>query len=351
MMVNCPRCGFSQPQDQYCARCGIDMLAFKPAQKPFLQRLVGNTVFQITVLVLIVVTVFTVARQHRRRELAERVAEIENARNSQILGSHSSSKSELSSTDSHFPSNSSAPPPLPPSQAAAGAPPAAAPVGRPPASDNSAGAPAGFVAPGTNEDKPASGTSKAPRPAGNVFVTFAALPRAAVTDLVGAADPGSGTLQGPFLSGVVQGLNTRIKAYQSSSQLESLDSSSHSIKPAQASEFYGGSRDETTGQFLGFMVEVIPTQLDENETHLQVRVWRSLRDANGQPEEVSVPLPESFTVPHGAGVFVTGSSLLPRRTLNDQERRLYDPMKVLHVMATEEFRQSLTDLVIFIEPK
>jgi len=331
------------------------MLAFKPAQKPLLQRIASNTIFQVTVLVVIVVTVFTIARQHRRRELAERVAEIEHARNSQILGSHSSTaKSELSSTstDSRAATSASAPPPSQPAPGAPTAPPAGQ-AARPPASDNlaPAGAAAGFVAPGANEDKAASGGTKAAHPAGNVFVTFAVLPRAAVSDLLSNAEPNSGTLQGPFLAGVVQGLSARIKHYQGSSQFESLDSSSHSIKAAQTAEFYGGQRDESTGQFLGFMVEVIPTQLDENESHLQLRIWRSLRDSSGQLDEVSIPLPDSFTVPHGAGIFVTGSQLLPRKTLSEQERRLYDPLKVLHVMATEEFRQSLADLIIFIEPK
>ena len=28
-MMNCPRCGFTQPEDQYCAKCGVDMINFK----------------------------------------------------------------------------------------------------------------------------------------------------------------------------------------------------------------------------------------------------------------------------------------------------------------------------------
>lgn len=30
MLIHCPKCGFQQPQDQYCARCGVDMLNYKP---------------------------------------------------------------------------------------------------------------------------------------------------------------------------------------------------------------------------------------------------------------------------------------------------------------------------------
>jgi hypothetical protein len=56
MLINCPRCGFSQPQDQYCAQCGVDMLAFRPKQAPLLIRLLQNTTLQIAL--LLVATIF-----------------------------------------------------------------------------------------------------------------------------------------------------------------------------------------------------------------------------------------------------------------------------------------------------
>lgn len=56
MLINCPRCGFSQPQDQYCAQCGIDMQRYKPKEQPLLIRVFGNTTFQI--IALLVATFF-----------------------------------------------------------------------------------------------------------------------------------------------------------------------------------------------------------------------------------------------------------------------------------------------------
>ncbi|MCB0341386.1 MAG: hypothetical protein H6626_09255 [Pseudobdellovibrionaceae bacterium] len=47
MIVECPRCGFSQPKDRYCANCGVDMDNYKPEPKPWHKKLVGSMVFQI----------------------------------------------------------------------------------------------------------------------------------------------------------------------------------------------------------------------------------------------------------------------------------------------------------------
>lgn len=47
MMVSCPKCGFQQPDDQYCAQCGVDMKAFVPAPEPMTSRLSKNITLQI----------------------------------------------------------------------------------------------------------------------------------------------------------------------------------------------------------------------------------------------------------------------------------------------------------------
>ncbi len=43
MLINCPRCGFSQPKDQYCAQCGVDMQSFKPKSIPVTKKIFQST--------------------------------------------------------------------------------------------------------------------------------------------------------------------------------------------------------------------------------------------------------------------------------------------------------------------
>lgn len=54
MMVNCPKCHFLQPKDQYCANCGVNMETWRPPQRPLWKRLVTNWIFQLTLLFLVI---------------------------------------------------------------------------------------------------------------------------------------------------------------------------------------------------------------------------------------------------------------------------------------------------------
>jgi hypothetical protein len=54
MMHECPRCGFVQPQDRYCANCGLDIDHFKPAPRPLFRRVTESTAFQVCLAILIV---------------------------------------------------------------------------------------------------------------------------------------------------------------------------------------------------------------------------------------------------------------------------------------------------------
>ena len=53
-MVECPRCGFIQPEDRYCANCGLDALTYKPQPAPLYVRILNNTGVQLTLALFIV---------------------------------------------------------------------------------------------------------------------------------------------------------------------------------------------------------------------------------------------------------------------------------------------------------
>lgn len=356
MMVNCPKCGFSQPRDLYCARCGVDMTAYRPIEKPLIVQLARSTMFQIAVLGFVVLTVFSFARQAHRRELAERKAEIENAQNSQVIVNRNQElkKNEFSSNNGSANlaptgamKNSAQVVGAAANSNAGGSPPSSTTSG-PPTSGSVYGAPVPLVpasAPASDETKSLASASGVR--AVNLSITFAEVPRGSGAELLTLADRRTSQLQESFNIGVVNSLSAKIKSF---SNMNSLDSTSRGLKANEAMEFYGGQREESTGQFLGFVVEALSTLIDENETRLQIRIFRYLRDSNGQVEEFAVPMPDQISVPRGAGLFISGAYLLPRK-VSESDRRFYSPLKVLHVLSKDEFLKGNSDFVIFVEPK
>ena len=56
-MINCPKCGFFQPEDQFCASCGINMQKWTAPKVPLWKKLGGNWMVQLSVLFVIIVAV------------------------------------------------------------------------------------------------------------------------------------------------------------------------------------------------------------------------------------------------------------------------------------------------------
>ncbi len=52
MLMHCPRCGFSQPEDQYCAQCGVNMQSFRRKEKSLAQKLFANVGLQTAALLV-----------------------------------------------------------------------------------------------------------------------------------------------------------------------------------------------------------------------------------------------------------------------------------------------------------
>jgi hypothetical protein len=72
-MVDCPKCGFSQPSDRYCAKCGVDMENFTPKPKPVGLRILNHpALYAVTAAVLVMGLIFFI-RQHQKEEMAARV--------------------------------------------------------------------------------------------------------------------------------------------------------------------------------------------------------------------------------------------------------------------------------------
>ncbi len=53
MLINCPRCGFSQPKDQYCASCGVNIEKYVPQKTSLSKKIFSSTLSQVAVVIIV----------------------------------------------------------------------------------------------------------------------------------------------------------------------------------------------------------------------------------------------------------------------------------------------------------
>lgn len=87
-MVECPRCGFIQPEDRYCANCGLDGMNYKPQPVPLYQRILNNTMVQLTAALLIVASLIFGLYKNQQDHVAQTMNQAEESQqNVQASGS------------------------------------------------------------------------------------------------------------------------------------------------------------------------------------------------------------------------------------------------------------------------
>ncbi len=98
MLIVCPKCGFSQPKDPYCAQCGIDISAYQVPEKSMLQKLSENLFVQLGIVILVGALAVWFVTKNQRQSFWTRV---------QFLRGSSSTQISQSKDTNQFTSNES----------------------------------------------------------------------------------------------------------------------------------------------------------------------------------------------------------------------------------------------------
>ena len=72
--MKCPRCGFTQPRDQYCAQCGLDISNYKPPKLSLFDRLTRNPLIQLAFVGLIIFFVASTIIKKKNPSVSDRVS-------------------------------------------------------------------------------------------------------------------------------------------------------------------------------------------------------------------------------------------------------------------------------------
>ena len=353
MMVICGKCGFYQPHDRYCANCGIDMLAYRPARKPLFKRLISNTAFQGFLVVATIAVGFGVAsfkgdELSNENEIASsamvKTKSVENKR------SDLSSKSDHGKPSGHEGTTVSA--------SSAPAPHGDSPAGHPVAGTN----PPGEKSVGLSADTPPAAPGTAPvansasppataapgAAAPEMKVIFGEMHRQLVDQML--SEDRNASSYGAVKAGVVNGIGAKLKAARDAiawHQIEATDF--QTMRSGQSIHIFRGH--EFSGQQFGVVISALPGQADEASTPLRLEIVTKMLEASGGAavEEVKAPIPGALVLPRGGAILVSGT--LPRRALQDVERQFYGNAEVFRIYRSENFRAGFSDFVILFESK
>lgn len=68
-MIHCPKCGFEQPPDTYCAHCGVNMETFRVPTPPLARRLAGSGAFLGFLIGVVIFATTYLIYNHRKSNL------------------------------------------------------------------------------------------------------------------------------------------------------------------------------------------------------------------------------------------------------------------------------------------
>jgi hypothetical protein len=328
MLINCPRCGFSQPKDQYCAQCGIDMQSFKPKEEPALTRFFGNTGVQIALLLIAAAFVGQyIIRSEEPQKWVQKITHFQGmskSEKSKNANSNSDSEEEaLGAASSQELSETSAS-----SQAQQLESLKNKEFSTARASDTSALA--GSAVPGT------SGTSGAQDLSSMSFkLTYAEVSQDMLRKWINdSSNLGLYQSLSDYSAGILYDFRKRGDNFQ-----QNLKSSDIKLALGSSNSILSGTMTDDGSQVIGLVTAIEYKTGEADGVHGNILVTKN----NGQSTE---SYPAEFDLPKGSVFFIIGA--LKRENFANERTRLNMPP--FQVFKSPDFMTRKTEFVIILEP-
>lgn len=325
MLVKCPRCDFSQPKDQYCAQCGIDMQSFKPPRKSVLKSYLTDPLLYLAIALIIVGVSIATLYKKDKSNLAQRVSFLKG--NVQIastngLDKKSSMETAVARLEAEVPSAS------PPKDTA----PEVETTRRMASVETASPSAAAATKPAAAINGPV------------VRVYYAEVPRHALERLYAESQAtGQFNSFGDYTAGILPDVAKRISA--PSLKILVLEKAEKSI--TKAVQLFAGVHDHELEDVIGLSTYIELAEIENNSFRGNIEVIRSLRE-NGERASGSIQknsYPAIFELGPGAGFFIAG--VLPHGQLPHEEQLVKQgPFRILK---SPSFQNKESEFVIFIE--
>lgn len=329
MLINCPRCGFSQPKDQYCAQCGVDMDSYKPKSVPLTTRIRQST--KTHIILLLVTTVFVgqyVIRSEEPQRWVQKITRSQGVTSSKAKFSDDSnypsgvtqSASEVSEESSIRGASTENLDSLRNRELQV-----VSQTERPIEVGNSA-----------NGGATDSTTGKTETTETTFRIIYAEVPSTLVAKWI-ADSSSSGLYQNlnEYSAGIIADFRRQID-----SSMRILKASEKKLSPTQSDTNFSGTVGEESGEIIGIATNLEFRSQQNGSVHGGIMVNRTQK--NGREN-----FPAEFDLPRGAALFLLGAIKLNSFPVEREQLN----MPPFQIFKSPDFLARKTEFVIILEPE
>ena len=345
MLVNCPKCGFSQPQDQYCANCGVNMQQFKPKEPSLLFRLISSPFSFLIVASLVAVGSWYFIQQ--KQLLLQKITNSPDLRStsndrhiSNAIGDNSTTVSANQALDSNNTNSNSLNPGS--SNLPATNPSIPNPAVNPTSHSQGSTTEGSATSPPTNT---LGNSSESENHKGIlVKVYYAEVDHKTLASFI---DESQNIGQFLSLAEMKAGVMQQLKQKLQSSGIRILHKIDRKFDAQQLGHhWFFGKKSQDTDLDQGFATLLSLSDVEMYPLRAELEIGRALRESEGTVLPVRRSFPLSFELQKGQGLFVSG--LLPHRDLMELNEEL-SSIQVFRLFKSPNFLKGDSELTIFFE--
>ena len=333
-MMNCPKCNFLQPDDQYCARCGVDVTTYRAPADSFLQKILKSPFAYLFAILILSASTWFYIQNNQKSELQERVRFL---------------KGELTSTEltSEEPQVLTAQPePITETQDitrenALISESATAPISETNLPTNES------IAKETNTAEATTSPSEKSKSV-KFKIEYVELSQMALQRLVDESKANNQFVSfGDYSVGLITQLDRRTSPFRANSNLKTYETKEQLTQIGSPSQWFIGSKNEETDYEYGVATVITLAESSEDVVRGEVEIIRSLRES---PDKQSPPIkrsfPAQFELGKETGIFI--SQILPHRPVSDLEDELLGT-NLFQIYQSPRFQNKNSEFVIFIQ--
>ncbi|GEM_PF-1391545 len=344
MLINCPRCGFQQPKDKYCAQCGVDIESFRPVTPPLWKRFFSSSLTQASVLSLAAIGVgfYVYKTGALKKEVtakpARTIVQINTYSKNKGVAAEQAAPAEVFESASNQPQSASA---ESPNNLTANTPDenpgAAEAMDAKPLSTRAANSPEGEK----SKERTLAKTSSP-----QLIVHYAEVDRRALSAVYESSRrTGQFMSFGEYTAGILPDIGKRLN----SSLIQILHKEIRSLDSGKSLQWSYGLKDRADPSVeIGLTTFFEIGELDTNNLRGNLEIQRTWREQspNGGFEIQRKSFPAIFELNDETGFFMSG--VMPTHSNLENEDAL-TAIDIYQILKSAKFRSGESDFVIFIE--